>query len=103
MTIVEEIAEIVPSLDLAEQRQVLDVALRLRDARKLPDITLPPTEAGDAALAAWRERVQARSTLVMAEEKQRLLALGLIDEHWNPLTNELPEDMLPSSKTSVET
>jgi hypothetical protein len=103
MTIVEEIAEIVPSLDLAEQRQVLDVALRLRDARKLPDITLPPTEAGDTALAAWRERVHARSTLVMAEEKQRLLALGLIDEHWNPLTNELPEDMLPSSKTSVET
>jgi hypothetical protein len=39
----------------------------------------------------------------MAEEKQRLLALGLIDEHWNPLTNELPDDMLPSSRTSVET
>jgi hypothetical protein len=46
--------------------------------------------------------VHARTTVVTAEEKQRLLALGLIDEHWNPLMNELPEDMLPSSKTSVE-
>jgi hypothetical protein len=81
---------------------VLDVVIRLRDARKLPDITLPPAEAGDAAWAAWRERVHARSTLVMAEEKQRLLALGLIDEHWNPLTNELPEDMLPSSTLPPE-
>ena len=79
------------------------VAIRLRDARRLPDITLPAVEAGDAAWAAWRERVHARSTVVMADEKQRLLALGLIDEHWKPLTNELPEDMLPSSKTSVET
>ena len=103
MTIPEEIAQIVPFLGPAEQRQVLDVAIRLRDARKLPDITLPPVEADDTAWVAWRERVHARSTVVMAEEKQRLLALGLIDEHWTPLTNELPEDMLPSSKTSVET
>jgi hypothetical protein len=103
MTVLEEIAQIIPSLGPTEQREVLDVVLRLRDARKLPDITLPPAEAGDAAWAAWRERVHTRSTVVMAEEKQRLLALGLIDEHWNPLTNELPEDMLPSSRTSVET
>ncbi len=103
MTILEEIAQIVPSLGPTEQRQVLDVAIRLRDACRLPDITLPAAEAGDAAWAAWRERVHARSTVVMAEEKQRLLALGLIDEHWNPLTNELPEDMRSSSKTSVET
>ena len=39
----------------------------------------------------------------MEEEKQRLLALGLIDEHWNVLTDALPEDMLSSSKASVET
>ena len=70
-----------------------------------PTITLPPADAGDAAWAEWRERVHvhARSVVVMEEEKQRLLALGLIDEHWNVLTDALPEDMLPSSKTSVET
>jgi hypothetical protein len=103
MSVLEEIAKIVPTLGPAEQRQVLDVVIRLRDARKLPDITLPAADGGDAAWAAWRERVHARSTVVMEEERQRLLALGLIDEHWKPLTNELPEDMLPSSKTSVET
>ena len=82
---------------------MLDVATRLRDARKLPDITLPPSEAGATARAVWRERLRARSTIVLEEEKQRLQALGLIDEHWNPLTDELPDDMRPSSKTSVET
>jgi|HubBroStandDraft_6_1064221.scaffolds.fasta_scaffold436727_2 hypothetical protein len=103
MTILEEIVQIVPSLGPAEQRQVLEVATRLRNARELPDIALPTAGAGDAAWDEWRGRVRARSTVVMAEEKQRLLALGLIDEHWNPLTNDLPDDMLPSSKTSVET
>jgi hypothetical protein len=49
MTVLEEIAQIVSSLGPAEQRQVLDVVIQLRDARKLPDITLPPAEAGDAA------------------------------------------------------
>jgi hypothetical protein len=63
MTVLEEIAQIVPSLGHDEQRQVLDVVIRLRDARRLPDITLPPAEAGDAGWAAWRERAHARSTI----------------------------------------
>jgi hypothetical protein len=103
MTVLEEIAHIFPTLGPDEQRQVLDVATRLRDARQVPDITMPAGDADAAAWDAWREGLRARSTLVLSEEKQRLAALALIDEHWNPLTNELPGDMLPSSKTSVET
>ena len=75
MTTLEEIVQIVPSLGPEEQRQVLDVAVRLRDARKLPDITLPGSDAGDAAWDEWGERGRARSTVVIAEEKRRLQAL----------------------------
>ncbi len=103
MTLLEEIAQIVPTLGPAEQRQVLDVATRLRDARRPPDLTLPEAGADYAARNAWREQVRARGALVLAEEKRRLLALGLIDESWNPITSELPDDMLPSSTASVET
>ena len=67
------------------------------------DITLPPDGADEAAWSAWNERVSARSALVLEQEKRRLMALGLIDEQWNILTDELPPDMLPSSRTSVET
>ena len=47
--------------------------------------------------------MRARSAVVMAEEKRRLQALGILDEQGNVLTDALPDDMLPSSKTSVET
>ena len=101
--VLQAIAEIVPTLEPADQQRVLDVALSLRDARRLPDITLPPDGADEAAWSAWNDRVDARSTIVLEREKQRLVALGLIDEHWNILTDEVPPDMLPSSQTSVET
>ena len=103
MTIFEEIVQIVPGLRPEEQRQVLDVVIKLRDAHKLPDITMPPVGADEAAWSAWRDQVSARSAIVMEEEKQRLLARGVIDEQWNLVTDELPEDMRPSSQTSVET
>jgi hypothetical protein len=103
MTILEEIAQIVPCLGPEQQRQVLDVALRLRDARMVPDITLPGPDADDAAWDEWGERVRARSTVVIAEEKRRLQALGILDDHGNVLTDALPDDMRTSSKTSVET
>ena len=93
MSVLEEIVQIVPSLGPAEQRQVLDVVIRLRDARKLPDITLPAADTGDAAWDEWGERVRARSIVVMAEEKQRLQTLGILDEHGNVLTDALPADM----------
>jgi hypothetical protein len=40
---------------------------------------------------------------VLETEKRRLRDLGLIDEEWNAKSDRLPDDMLPSSKTSVET
>jgi hypothetical protein len=103
MTILEQLVQVVHTLRPEEQRQVLDVATKLRDARDLPDISFPAAGADEASRDAWRERVRARSTLLLEEENRRLMALGLIDEHWNILTDELPEDMRPSSETSVET
>lgn len=102
MTILEELVQVVHTLGPEEQRQVLDVATKLRDARELPDISFPAAGADEATRDAWRERVRALGSIMLEEEKRRLRALGLIDEHWNILTDELPEDMRPSSETSVE-
>ena len=57
----------------------------------------------DAAWDAWSARVGARSERGLADEKRRLESLGLINEDWTSKTTELPEDMLSSSRTSVET
>jgi len=103
MTILDEIVRIVPTLSSDEQRRVLQVATELRDARGLRDVTLPAADAGDEAWDAWSERVRARSSGIMAGEKRRLAALGILDDHGDVLTDELPDDMRPSSKTSVET
>ena len=103
MTVIEELTQIVPALPAADQRRVLELANRLRDERRLPDVTMPAGDAGEAEWDAWRERLAERSEIVMEEERQRWQALGLIDEHGNVLTDVLPADMLPSSKTSVET
>jgi hypothetical protein len=103
MTVLEQLAQIVSTLGPEAQRQVLDVAIRLRDGRALPDISLPAAGADEAAWAEWRDRVRVRSTQVLAGERQRLQGLGLVDEHWDVLTDEIPADMLPASKTGVET
>ncbi len=103
MTVIEELAQIVPTLPAEDQRRVLDLANRLRDERRLPDVTMPAGDAGEAEWDAWRERLAERGAIVLEREKRRLQALGLIDENWNELTDDLPADMLPSSKTSVET
>ena len=103
MTVIEELVEIVPKLGVAEQRRVLDVAIALRDTQEVPPLAFPPADAGDAAWDELGDRVRARSTILLEQEKKRLQALGLIDEHWNALTDELPPDMRASSKTSVET
>jgi hypothetical protein len=103
MTVIEELTQIVPTLPAEDQRRVLDLANRLRDERRLPDVTMPSGGAGEAEWEAWRERLAARGEIVLEREKRRLQALGLIDEDWNELSADLPVDMLPSSKTSVET
>ena len=103
MTVIEALVQIVPQLRADEQRRVLDLATKMRDAQRLPDITLPVADAGDAAWDAWSEQVRARGAMVIEEEKQRLQALGLVDAQGNALTDALPADMLPSSTTSVET
>ena len=103
MTILEELTQIVPTLAAEGQRRLLDLAIKLRDGRAWPDIALPDLDAGDDAWDVWSERVRARSARAMAEEARRLVALGILDEQGNVLTDELPADMRPSSRTSVET
>lgn len=76
----------------------------LSKARELPDVSV--IEIGvedDAAWDGWRDRIRARSAIVLEEERRRLQQLGLIDEDWGTRTAELPDDMRPLSKTSVET
>lgn len=103
MTIIEELVAIVPRLGVAEQRRVLEMAIALRDTQEVPPLAFPPADAGDKAWDELGDQVRARSTIVLEREKKRLQALGLIDEHWNALTDELPRDMQASSQTSVET
>jgi hypothetical protein len=104
MTVLEELVQIVHTLGAEEQRQVLALASKLRDAQGRPDISLMHIALDDErSWDAWNERLRERSALVLEEEKRRLQAAGLVDEQWNALTDELPGDMLPSSKSSVET
>jgi hypothetical protein len=103
MSVIEELVEIVPTLGIDEQRRVLDVAIALRDKQDVPPLAFPPAGADDATWDELGDQVRARSAIVLEREKKRLLALGLIDEHWNALTDELPPDMRASSQTSVET
>lgn len=83
---------------------MLELAAKLRDARERPDISLERVDlAGGPSLDDWRARARARSEIVLQDEKRRLSGLGLIDEDWNARTDQLPDDMLPSSESSVET
>jgi hypothetical protein len=103
MTVIEELVEIVPTLDIDEQRRILNMAVALRDRQKVPPLAFPPAGADDAAWDELGDQMRARSTIVLEREKKRLQALGLIDERWNELTDDLPRDMQASSQTSVET
>lgn len=103
MTMIEELVQIVYTLGEDEQRRVLNLAIELREKHNHPDISLASVALDEASLRAWSERAGERSRHVLEEEKQRLMALGLIDEHWNALSDTMPADMLPTSKSSVET
>ena len=81
----------------------LEVAIALRDMQKVPPLAFPPAEADDTAWDELGDQVRVHSAIVLEQEKKRLQALGLIDEHWNALTDELPPDMRAGSQTSVET
>jgi hypothetical protein len=103
MSVIDQLVEIVPRLGVDEQRRVLEIAIALRDKQNVPPLAFPLAGAGDGAWDELSAEVHARSAIVLEREKQRLQALGLIDEHWNELTDELPPDMRASSQTSVET
>jgi hypothetical protein len=48
-------------------------------------------------------RVLALAEARITAERERLQQLGIIDEHGNLVSRELPADMLPGSETTVET
>ncbi|MEZ4297477.1 MAG: hypothetical protein R3B70_21125 [Polyangiaceae bacterium] len=92
------------TLGIDEQRQVLGLATKLSKSGNRSDVSVADLDMeDDAAWDAWSERTHARSAKVLEDEKQRLQGLGLIHEDWSARTADLPEDMLASSKTSVET
>jgi hypothetical protein len=103
MTVVEELVQIASVLGPDEQRCLLRVAVQLREGTG-PDLaSMPAADAGEPAWVAWRDGLRGRQEAALLVEKNRLVGLGLIDDAWAARTDALPQDMLPTSDTSVET
>jgi hypothetical protein len=103
MTVVEELVQIARTLGPGEQRRLLQMAIQLRQD-STPDLTeVPSAEASVGDWSTWRERLAEQQEAALSTEKARLVALGLVDDAWNARTEALPNDMIPSSDSSVET
>ena len=92
------VREIAPLSD--DQRAlVIDFARMLHER---DEISLPETPLNGAGYEAWRARLRTRSARVLNEERRRQQAAGV------PADGDLsialwPDDMRPTSKTSVTT
>lgn len=51
----------------------------------------------------WQRRLTALASARLALARARLEHLGIIDEHGNLVSTDLPPDMLPDSDTTLET
>lgn len=103
MTVVEELAHIAGSLGPDDQRRLLQVAIQLRQG-PAPDLAgMPAAEAPDAAWDAWRGRLGEQQEAALLAERTRLMGLGLINGAWEAQIEALPQDMRPTSDSSVET
>jgi hypothetical protein len=74
-------------------------ALKPARPRTLADID--PTD--EQQLAEWEARTLEEGFARVLEESDRLRKLGIIDEKGQLVTDELPADMRPDSKTDVTT
>lgn len=71
---------------------------------KVKELTLRDIDPLDAEQwARWRAASLQTAAERIAAEEQRLRKMGIIDEDGNLATSDLPSDMLPGSKTDVET
>ncbi|MBX3182921.1 MAG: hypothetical protein KIT72_17990 [Polyangiaceae bacterium] len=74
-----------------------------------PSFQIPIIRSGDLDLESpegrteWDRRVMALAARRIAEERVRMEQLGIIDEHGELISRELPPDMLPESETTLET
>ncbi len=74
-----------------------------------PSFQIPIIRSDDLDLespegrAEWDRRVMALAARRIAEERARMEQLGIIDEHGELISRELPPDMLPESDTTLET
>jgi hypothetical protein len=94
LTLATELAYLSPE----QRKMVVDFARRLR---RVGSLRLPNGLEGPE-YETWLARVGTRSTEVLSDVRNRLVDAGLDPDGDLPHT-EWPEDMAPSSKTSVTT
>lgn len=73
----------------------------LKPARRRTLADIDPTD--EQQLAEWEAQTLEEGYARVLEESGRLRKLGIIDENGQLLTDELPADMRPDSKTDVTT
>lgn len=81
------------------EANVTQQALKPPRPRTLADID--PTD--EQQLAEWEAQTLEEGFARVLEESDRLRKLGIIDEKGQLVTDELPADMRPDSKTDVTT
>ena len=70
---------------------------------------IPKAPVADLDLSApgqreeWERRVMALAERRLKQARERLTAMGIVDDNGDLRSNELPPDMLPDSDTSLET
>ena len=84
---------------MAMKANVTQQALKPPRPRTLSDID--PTD--EEQLSAWEAQTLEEGFARVLEESDRLRRLGIMDEKGQLLTDDLPADMRPDSKTDVST
>ena len=76
-------------------------------ASKVSEIPTAPVTDLDLSAAndrgEWERRVMGLAERRLQQARERLTALGIVDENGDLRSDELPSDMLPESKTTLET
>ena len=74
---------------------------------KVSEIPTAPVTDLDLSVASdreeWERRVLGLAARRLEQARERLTAMGVVDENGDLRSDELPSDMLPDSKTTLET
>jgi len=95
----EDISREIAPLSDEQRALVLDFARMLRERDEL---VLPEGPLEGRTYEAWRIRLESRSARVLNEQRRRQEAAGIAPDG-AIARSEWPDDMAPSSKTSVTT